>query len=113
MCVLYKNNSNHNPKPGFYPALFLLLFGAGSLLASDLDLELRASDIEPAVQLHEHPNRVTEEYRINGNLYMIKITPVVGPSYYLVDDSGTGDMELRRGPAGRDFKIPRWTLLTW
>jgi len=111
--VLYHNKANHTPKLRDYPVLFLLIFFAAELLASELNLNLHPSDIEPAVQLHEYKNRVTEEYRINGNLYMIKITPMAGPSYYLVDDSGTGDMELRRGPAGRDFKIPRWTLLTW
>ena len=107
------HKANHNPKPGFYPALFLLIFLAARVLASELDLSLRPSDIEPSIKLQEHENRVTEEYRVNGNLYMIKITPSGVPSYYLVDDTGTGDMELRRGPAGRDFKIPRWTLLTW
>lgn len=107
------HEANHNPKPGFYPALFLLIFFATSVLASELDLSLHDSDIEPSIKLQEHKNRVTEEYRINGNLYMIKITPMAGPPYYLVDDSGSGDMELRRGPAGRDFNIPRWTLLTW
>lgn len=103
----------HTPKPGFYPVLFLLIFFAALAQASDLDLSLHPSDFDPAIKLQEHENRVTEEYRINGNLYMIKITPKVGAPYYLVDDDGTGDMELRRGPAGRDFNIPRWTLLTW
>ena len=111
--MLLTREANHNLKQGFYPVLFLLIFFTTWPLASDLDLTLRPSDIEPAVTLRQYENRVTEEYRINGNLYMIKITPIAGPPYYLVDDSGTGDMEIRRGPAGRDIKIPRWTLLTW
>lgn len=107
------HEANHNPKPGFYPVLFLLIFCTAKVLASELDLSLHPSDIEPSITIQEHENRVAEEYRINGNLYMIKITPMAGPPYYLVDDSGSGDMELRRGPAGRDIQIPRWTLLTW
>ncbi len=104
---------DHNSKLELSPVLLLLIFFATPTPASELDLSLHPSDIEPAVKLQEYKNRVTEEYRINGNLYMIKITPKAGPAYYLVDDDGTGDMELRRGPAGRDIKIPRWTLLTW
>ena len=109
----YIHETNHNPKPGLLHVLFLLIFCTATVLASEFDLSLHPSDIEPSITLQEHPNRVTEEYRINGNLYMIKITPTAGPPYYLVDDTGSGDMELRRGPAGRDLKIPRWTLLTW
>ena len=56
---------------------------------------------------------VSEEYRINGNLYMIKIKPRHGPAYYLVDDTGTGELEWRRDAANRDMLIPKWTLMTW
>ena len=105
--------TNNNPILCLYPVLFLLIYSTLGASAQNLDLSLHPSDIEPAVTLEEHHNRSVEEYRINGNLYMIKITPKAGAPYYLVDDTGTGDMELRRGPAGRDIKIPRWTLLTW
>lgn len=104
---------NNNRIRILYPAIFLLIFSAVSQGAQNLDLSLHPSDIEPAITLEEHHNRTVEEYRVNGNLYMIKINPKIGAPYYLVDDTGTGDMELRRGPAGRDIKIPRWTLLTW
>ncbi|WP_456407211.1 DUF2782 domain-containing protein, partial [Thiolapillus sp.] len=63
--------------------------------------------------LKAYENRTVEEYRINGNLYMIKIKPKFGPAYYLVDDTGTGELDLRRTASGRDIVIPRWTLLTW
>jgi hypothetical protein len=80
---------------------------------SSLDLSVHESDIEPSVTLREHENRVVEEYRVNNQLYMIKITPTVGAPYYLVDEDGSGDMAWNRG--GRDFEktVPQWTLLSW
>ncbi len=80
---------------------------------AELDLEYHEDELQPEVQVKEHENRTVEEYRINGNLYMIKIKPKFGPAYYLVDDTGTGELDLRRTASGRDIVIPRWTLLTW
>ena len=95
---------------------------AGPLLAAafavlpvkaELDLEYHEEELEPEIQLKTYENRTVEEYRINGNLYMIKIKPKFGPAYYLVDDTGSGELDLRRTASGRDIVIPRWTLLTW
>ncbi len=90
-------------------------FLAGVTAAAELDLTYRADelDLEPVVQVKEFPNRTVQEYRINGNLYMIKIKPKFGPPYYLVDDSGTGELEFRRDDPARDMLIPKWTLITW
>ncbi len=55
---------------------------------------------------------VIEEYRVNGHLYMVKITPTVGPAYYLVDDNGNGELDTRRSSLD-DTNIPRWVLLRW
>ncbi len=96
------------------PGLMVALLAVSLSARGELDLEYRENDhLEPQVQLKEYDNRTVEEYRINGNLYMIKIKPRFGPAYYLVDDSGTGDLELRRDSGGRDILVPRWTLLTW
>ena len=32
-----------------------------------------------------------EEFRIRGRLYMVKVTPAHGVSYYLIDENGRGD----------------------
>ena len=79
----------------------------------DLDLSVRASDYEPSVTLKEHDNRVVEEYRVNNNLYMIKVTPTVGAPYYLVDEDGSGDMAMNRGSDGLERNVPKWALLSW
>lgn len=36
---------------------------------------------------------VVEEYRINGQLYMVKVTPRRGPSYYIRDTTGNGRLD--------------------
>lgn len=99
------------------PALPLLaLLASAPPLARDLaglDLGVRESDFEPAVTLREHDNRKVEEYRVNNKLYMVKITPVVGAPYYLVDEDGSGDMSWNRGSPRIDQQVPQWALLSW
>jgi hypothetical protein len=54
-----------------------------------------------------------EEYRIGGVLYMIKINPVKGSPYYLVDTDGDGNMETRYNDLQSNLAIPAWVLLRW
>ena len=69
---------------------------------------------EPEVTIRREGGEVIEEYRINGRLYMIKVTPSIGPSYYLVDKDGDGKMNSRiNGPLDDDFIVPQWVLFSW
>ena len=68
--------------------------------------------IEPEVTIIQRDDATIEEYRINGQLYMVKVTPVVGPPYYLVDNDGNGSMETRSN-IYRDVTVPQWVLFTW
>ena len=43
---------------------------------------------QPEVTITHEAAQTVEEYRANGKLYMIKITPKHGLPYYLVDDRG-------------------------
>jgi hypothetical protein len=100
----------------FVSLVLTSLFGATPALAADaadLDLSVRQSDYEPSVTLREHENRVVEEYRVNNNLYMLKVTPTVGAPYYLVDEDGSGDMAMSRGSVGIEQNVPQWALLSW
>ncbi len=78
-----------------------------------LDLSVHDSDITPAVTLREHENRMVEEYRVNNQLYMVKITPTIGAPYYLVDEDGSGDMAWLRGASETATKVPQWALMSW
>ena len=69
--------------------------------------------IEPEVTIRQKENSTVEEYRLNGNLYMVKIMPAVGPAYYLIDRDGDGRMEFRTGRLGDDFTPPQWLLFEW
>ena len=53
-----------------------------------------------------------EEYRVNGRLYMIKITPAKGFPYYLIDTDGDGDMDSRRNDL-QWFPVNQWILFRW
>jgi len=71
-----------------------------------------AKDDPPTVSIRTEGNgdRV-EEYRQNGRVYMVKVTPSRGPAYYLMDTDGNGKLN-------RDDRDPRvspvhWTIYEW
>ena len=70
-------------KLGFGLAAFLML-GSVSVMAQD------AVPTEPEVTIRQEGDRTVEEYRVNGFLYAIKVTPKTGAPYYLVavDEDG-------------------------
>jgi Protein of unknown function (DUF2782) len=53
-----------------------------------------------------------EEYRINGKLFKMRITPAKGPAYYLVDPKGDGVFIHSDGPEQK-IATPTWVLLEW
>jgi hypothetical protein len=70
-------------------------------------------DQEPEVTIIQKGQERVEEYRVNNQLYMIKITPAKGYPYYLVDTTGTGNFDMRRTQLDSNFVIPQWVLLRW
>lgn len=40
---------------------------------------------------------VIEEYRVAGQLRIVKVTPPRGPAYYLIDDNGDGRLDRGKG----------------
>jgi hypothetical protein len=64
---------------------------------------------EPEVRIIQKGHDKIEEYRLNGKLYMVKVTPPIGVPYYLVDEDGSGTM--RQMDPNRRVIIPRWVLL--
>jgi hypothetical protein len=44
---------------------------------------------------------------------MVKITPSIGPAYYMIDSDGDGNMDVRRSDVRRDMDVPRWVLFSW
>ena len=68
--------------------------------------------LEPEVTIMESDKGTIYEYRINGNLYMIKVQPTVGPPYYLLDTDGDGQMDVRENRVWNNH-IPQWVLFSW
>ncbi len=69
--------------------------------------------IEPQVTIVRKGDAVIEEYRANGRMYMVKVTPKVGPSYYLLDRDGDGRMESRMSKIHEEFAVPQWVIFSW
>jgi hypothetical protein len=64
---------------------------------------------EPQVTITKPREAVIEEYRVGGRLYMIKVTPKIGPPYYLIDDRGDGKF-VRQESLDTGFRPPRWVI---
>ena len=67
---------------------------------------------EVQVTIIRRKDAVIEEYRVNGVLKAVKVTPSVGEPYYLVDTDGNGHME-RRLSMSDGLLIPSWVIHSW
>jgi hypothetical protein len=76
------------------------------LLESAPDPELA----EPDVVVIERDDERIEEYRMNGQIYMVRIVPAVGPPYYLLDSDGNGSFETTRDELTPNMAVPNWVL---
>lgn len=64
-------------------------------------------DLEPEVTIKTQGTEVHEEYRFNGQLYMVKVTPAKGKPYYLIyDERGT----FRRSDLESNITVPTWVI---
>lgn len=67
---------------------------------------------QPEVRIIRKKEAVIEEYRVNGRLRFVKITPSVGKPYYMVDTNGDGVLETREDDLANP-PINQWILLEW
>ena len=68
--------------------------------------------LEPQVTITKRGQDRAEEYRINGRLYMIKVTPPHGVSYYLIDSRGDGTW-ARQESLDTGLRVPHWVVGTF
>ena len=68
---------------------------------------------EPEVTIIKRDDQTIEEYRVKGQLYMIKVVPVVGPPYYLIDSTGDGSLNMRRNDLDPGLVVPSWMIFRW
>lgn len=63
---------------------------------------------EPQITIIKKKGETVEEYRINGQLYMLKVTPEHGVPYYMHKEDQNGGW-LMDGPT-QPLSIPKWTI---
>lgn len=68
--------------------------------------------LEPQVTIVKTEKESREEFRIRGKLYMVKVTPAVGPTFYLVDRLGDGNF-VEADIAPNPVKPPMWIIHSW
>ena len=66
---------------------------------------------EPEVTIRKKDKKTVHEYRINGELYMMKVIPDHGVPYYLYREDQQSDW-VNVGP-NKPLAVPKWTLFTF
>jgi len=104
--------------------LLIVLLVSGSALASDQSPRLLPlpdippppgmfdPELEPQVTITQRGDDRVEEFRVKGQLYMIKITPPHGRPYFLVDHRGDGQMR-KYDDLSPNFQVPLWVIHTF
>jgi hypothetical protein len=65
--------------------------------------------LEPQVTITRRGEDQVEEFRANGKLYAVKVTPPHGVPYWLVDTTGDGSM-IRRESLDTGLRVPLWVI---
>jgi len=91
--------------------LLLALAGCASL-ASQNDPAVDLADAQVAVRTEPNGD-VIEEYRVAGQLRMVKVTPSRGAAYYLMDENGDGRLDRSKGASEKDVSPVYWKLYGW
>jgi hypothetical protein len=112
--------------PILFPMLMLVLIMAPALAPAQDDPDASPflsapavpsqsfdpAQIEPEVTITETDTEVIYEYRVKGQVYMVRVDPIVGPSYYLMDIDGDGVLDpVDERPD--NLAVPQWLLFSW
>lgn len=66
---------------------------------------------DPDVTIRQDGDKTIQEYRQNGFLYAIKVTPKGGKPYFLVRADGSDGNFIRSD--NPDMLIPAWEIFKW
>ncbi|WP_434559758.1 DUF2782 domain-containing protein [Pseudomonas sp. Z4-20] len=70
-----------------------------------------APSADPDVTIRTEGDKTIQEYRQNGFLYAIKVTPKNGKPYFLVRADGSDGNFIRSDQP--DMLIPSWKIFEW
>lgn len=76
-------------------------------------MEVIDDSVEPQVTIKKRETDTVEEYRVNGRLYKVKVIPLRGEPYYLIDQKGDGSFVRQEGPGTPSLSIPMWVIGTF
>lgn len=72
------------------------------------------SKLEPEVTIKQRGADKVEEFRVNGKLYMVRVTPPGGAPYVLLDQTGGGQLIPSTGQVdARSISVPMWVISTF
>ena len=76
--------------------------------------KIQEEQIVPTVTIREEEERMIEEYRLGGQIYMVKVTPRGGIPYYYIDTDGDGKLELDMDQSAMNPVQPvHWKVKEW
>jgi hypothetical protein len=76
--------------------------------------KITGEQVEPSVVIRKEEDRMIEEYSLNGQIYMVKVTPENGLPYYYLDEDGDGQLELQPGDEALNPVRPAyWKVKEW
>ncbi|MCK5481748.1 MAG: DUF2782 domain-containing protein [Gammaproteobacteria bacterium] len=70
-------------------------------------------EMAPEVRIIKKDDATIQEYRMGGQLYMVKITPSIGLPYYMIDTDGDGRLESRYNNLEPGIMVPQWMIYRW
>lgn len=81
------------------------------------EMPLPVQDGEPMdadITITRRGEKTIHTYRVNGQIYKIKIIPDIGPAYYFIDPDGDGEMEeVSETDLDSLIKINQWKIFSW
>ncbi len=72
----------------------------------------QSADTQPDIVIKKKGEDTVEEYSVHGQVYMVKVTPPTGISYYLVKKTIDGGWSRMDGP-GERIAVPQWVIFTF
>lgn len=80
----------------------------------ELPLPVQSGEVlAPDITIIRKGKKTIQEYRRNGQLFMVKVVPQIGPAYYLIDTDGDGGFDIKGSDMDSGTHINQWKLLEW
>jgi hypothetical protein len=72
-----------------------------------------SESLEPQVTLIRKRGATIEEYRVGGQVYLVRVKPVWGRPYYIRHPDSEGRTQRCTSDIYCDFAVPQWVLFSW